>query len=237
MSSRGRPMVKNSTVSFPRKRESPLAIPPRPPCAAPHSVSSPRKRGPSRSLSAPGRSRWVPASAGMTPGGRRSGGRRRQSPRTSRAIRFAPSHTRSAMKVIPTPKTSPILPPSHAQGRMRSERSAWDSRGGGVATAVGLGYAAPGPRVLLLRRGMADQPGAQAPRRKARHPEAHAPLLFPEVYCASGPVLPCGGTNRRSQTDRHNAEAALRRVPLAAAASPAKLAGGGPMIQSLNTPV
>src|SRR5690606_25577278 len=116
------------------------------------------------------------------------------------------------MKSIPALSTSPILPPSHAQGRMRSERSAGDSRGGGVATAVGLGYAAPGPGVSLLRRGTADQPGAQAPRQKARHPEARAPLLFPEVYCASGPVLPRGGTNRRTGTDRRTAEAALQRA-------------------------
>src|SRR5690606_32757590 len=97
------------------------------------------------------------------------------------------------MKSIPALSTSPILLPSLAQGRMRSERSAGDSRGGGVATAVGLGYAAPGPGRVSSTEGTTDQPGAQAPRQKARHPEAHAPLLFPEVYCASGPSTFAGG--------------------------------------------
>src|SRR5690606_10245817 len=115
-------------------------------------------------------------------------------------------------KSIPTPRTSPILPPSHAQGRMRSERSAWDSRGGGVRYRRRLGVHGIGSGCVLLRRGTADRPVPQPPRQKARRPEAHAPLLFPEVYCASGPVLPCGGTNRRSKTDRHKAEAAFWHV-------------------------
>src|SRR5690606_37650198 len=102
-------------------------------------------------------------------------------------------------KSIPTPRTSPILPPSHAQGRMRSERSAWDSRGGGVRYRRRLGVHGIGSGCVLLRRGTADRPVPQPPRQKARRPEAHAPLLFPEVYCASGPVLPCGGTNGRSK--------------------------------------
>jgi Flp pilus assembly protein TadG len=104
-------------------------------------------------------------------------------------------------KLIPVDSRWPILPPSLAQGRMRSERSAGDSRGGGVATAVGLGCTGSGPGVSLLRRGTADRPVPQPPRQKARHPEAHAPLLFPEVYCASGPVppLPVGKQKERNR--------------------------------------
>src|SRR5690606_11110696 len=63
-------------------------------------------------------------------------------------------------KLIPT---SPILPPSHAQGRMRSERSAGDSRGGGVATAVGLGYAAPGPARVFATAGHGGSAGSPGP--------------------------------------------------------------------------
>src|SRR5690606_16817357 len=83
----------------------------------------------------------------------------------------------------------------------------------GFATAVGLGCTGSGPGVVFATAGHGGSAGPPAPSSESpAFPRRCASFLFQRRCPSREPVHPHGWANRRSETDRHKAEAALRRV-------------------------